>query len=235
MTALVQRVGKNKTGRDIIVGDVHGNFTGLMQAMRGIGFNPDAGDRLFHVGDLVDRGAESIMAPEWLDQPWVFAVAGNHENMASRWPSGNMDWGNYAANGGSWMMALDRPTQIEVASALGALPIAIELETADGLVGIVHAECPLSPWSDFTSMLEDPALSSRKRRDLTEYAQWARTRIELRNASMIAGVRAVVVGHTPMEKSVTLGNHIYIDTMGWRPGGHFTLLDASTLQPAGQP
>ena len=102
---LVRRVPRNTTGRDIIVGDVHGHFTRLCVALVEIDFNPGAGDRLFHVGDLVDRGPESIMALEWLAQPWVFAVAGNHEDFAIRWPNGNMDSGNYHANGGSWMMS----------------------------------------------------------------------------------------------------------------------------------
>jgi serine/threonine protein phosphatase 1 len=230
MTTFVQRVAINTTGRDIIVGDVHGTFTGLRAALDAIQFDEMNGDRLFFVGDLVDRGPESIEALWWLRQPWTFAVAGNHEDMAIRWPNGNMESGNYHANGGSWMIALDRPTQLEVAAVLGALPIALELETADGLVGIVHAECPYASWDDFTAALEDPATSKGKRQGLIDCAQWSRTRIEMGADSLVEGVRAVVVGHTPMEKSVTLGNTIYIDTMGWRRG-HFTLLDAATLRP----
>lgn len=230
MTNLVKRLARNTEGRDIIVGDVHGCFTLLMQALRGIDFNPDAGDRLIHVGDLVDRGPESIQAIKWLEQPFVHCVAGNHEDMAIRWPNGNMDSGIYHANGGSWMIALDRETQREVSAALSVLPIAIELETSAGLVGIVHAECPISPWQDFVGLLEDPAISNGKRQGLIDAAQWSRSRIEMMDQSPIEGVVAVVVGHTPMRQSVTLGNTLYIDTMGWR-GGEFTLLDASTLQP----
>jgi len=59
---------------------------------------------------------------------------------------------------------------------------------------------------------------------------WSRARIDNRYEDAVTDVRAVVVGHTPMRDSVTLGNHIFIDTMGWR-GGRFTLLDAATLQP----
>lgn len=231
MKNLVQRLARNTMGRDIIVGDVHGCFTKLQYALQAIGFNPQGGDRLIHVGDLVDRGPESEWAVEWLAQPWVFAVQGNHEDMAIRWPNGNMDLGNYAANGGGWMIALDRETQREVAATFAALPIAIELETADGLVGIVHAECPISPWQDFTDMLEDPNLSSGKRQGLVDAAQWSRTRIGCMDESRIDGVIAVVVGHTPMQRMTSLGNTLFIDTMGWRRG-HFTLIDAATLRPA---
>lgn len=231
---LVKRVGINTKGRDIIVGDIHGSFTALAGALLGIGFDPESGDRLFSVGDLVDRGPESLAALEFIAQDFVYAVQGNHEDMAIRWPNGHMNSGNYHANGGSWMIALDRETQHEVAAALSTLPIAIELETASGLVGIVHAECPFPSWQDFVAGLEDDSMSREKRDRLLSVAQWARTRIEMRDRSMVEGVRAVVVGHMPMRESVTLGNTIYTDTMGWR-GGHFTLLDASTLRPATKP
>ncbi|MBD8531543.1 MULTISPECIES: metallophosphoesterase [unclassified Massilia] len=232
MRGSVKRLARNADGRDIIVGDVHGCFTKLQYALQAIGFSPEAGDRLIMVGDLVDRGPESAWVVEWLGQPWVHAVQGNHEDMAIRWPDGNMEWGNYAANGGSWMIALDRETQLEVAATLAALPIAIELETEQGLVGVVHAECPTPVWRDFTAMLESLTLSGKRRRALLECAQWSRVRVEMGDTDPVEGVRAVVVGHTPMLKSITLGNTIYIDTMGWRTGT-FTLLDASTLCPAG--
>jgi serine/threonine protein phosphatase 1 len=230
MTNYYKRIERNLKGRDIIVGDVHGCFTKLREALDRIKFDDSAGDRLFFVGDLVDRGPESLDALWWLAQPWAHAVGGNHEDMAIRWPNGNMDWGNYAANGGSWMIALDRETQLEVAAALSAMPVAIELETAVGPIGVVHAECPLPSWREFVQRLEDPDLSNNKRGALIDAAQWSRTRIELQDVSPVSDVVAVVVGHTPMRQSVTLGNHIYIDTMGWR-GGEFTLLDAATLQP----
>jgi serine/threonine protein phosphatase 1 len=229
--SLVRRVSRNTTGRDIIVGDVHGSFTALRQTLDSIKFDDSAGDRLFMVGDLVDRGPESIEALWWLAQPWVFAVAGNHEDMAIRWPTGHMEVGTYAANGGGWMIALDRETQLEVAAALSALPVAIELETADGLVCIVHADVPFSSWRQVTAALENPALSNRERGALVDYLQWSRDRINSGRIETVEGVRAVVVGHTPLSKGpVTLGNVIHIDTMGWR-GGHFTLLDAATLLP----
>lgn len=235
MKTLVRRFAANTKGRDLIVGDIHGCFTRLGEALRGVGFNPEAGDRLFSVGDLVDRGPESIEALNFLALDFVHAVSGNHEDMAVRWPNGNMDWGNYAANGGGWMIALDEEMQREVAAALGALPVAIELETAGGLVGIVHAECPFDDWGAFTHKLEDQSLPSGYRNQMIDAAQWSRTRIESGFAGDVAGVRAVVVGHTPMRNWTSLGNTLYIDTMGWRTQGHFTILDAATLQPARKP
>lgn len=232
MKQLVKRFSRNTKGRDLIIGDIHGHFTKMGAALRAVGFNPDAGDRLFSVGDLVDRGPESIEALNFITADFVHAISGNHEDMAVRWPNGNMDAGNYAANGGSWMIALDRETQMEVSAALSTLPIAIELDTEHGLIGIVHAECPFDEWSSFTAELEAPDSSNQRRGQVIDAAQWSRNRITDLNDSTVSGVRAVVVGHTPMERMTTLGNTIFIDTMGWRPEGKFTILDAATLEPA---
>lgn len=230
MYEIVKRFKRNEKGRDLIVGDIHGCYTKLGMAMRSIGFDPEV-DRLFSVGDLVDRGPESISAIEFLSHDFVHAVAGNHEDMAIRWPNGHMDAGNYAANGGAWMIALDRETQREVAATFSALPIAIELETETGTVGIVHAECPFGTWQEFTRSLESQVSSTQKLQSIIDAAQWSRNRIQSLDESRVGGVVAVVVGHTPMDRMTSLGNTIFIDTMGWR-NGNFTILDANTLAPA---
>ena len=52
------RFAQNTVGRDFAVGDIHGCFTELQRGLEAIGFDPST-DRLFSVGDLVDRGPES--------------------------------------------------------------------------------------------------------------------------------------------------------------------------------
>jgi serine/threonine protein phosphatase 1 len=63
---------------------------------------------------------------------------------------------------------------------------------------------------------------------------WSRERIEEGDESGVTGVRAVVVGHTPLRLPVALGNVYCIDTAGWLPdgSGHFTILDLETLEAA---
>lgn len=65
----------NKTGTDYVVGDIHGCFSLLQAKLDEIGFDPTK-DRLFSVGDLVDRGTESDKVLEWLSKPWFHAVCG---------------------------------------------------------------------------------------------------------------------------------------------------------------
>lgn len=221
----LKRFEINTAGRDFAVGDIHGHFTKLQAALDAAGFNP-ATDRLFSVGDLVDRGPESPLVLEWLAKPWFHAVQGNHEDMAICFVQQALRDDLYMHNGGAWLMAMNRDERAEYAVMLRELPVAIEVETAAGLVGIVHADCPLPAWS----MLRD-ALNGETPDQLNVEAscQWSRSRIACENHDSISGVRAVIVGHTPTRQPAVLGNVYHIDTGAWM-GRHFTLIDLGTLE-----
>lgn len=235
---LVRRYEKNTTGRDWAVGDIHGYFNRLQQRLDEAGFDPDKGDRLFSVGDLVDRGPDCDQVLDWIGRPWFHAVQGNHEDMAIRWPKGkqvdgrlvrNMDPYLYACNGGGWNIANPEHLQEEISQCLACLPVAIEVETEGGLVAIVHADVYGHSWEKFKARLEMGGIIAQEAIDA---CQWSRERFHYGDESLISDVRAVVVGHTPVDEVVVLGNTHYIDTMGWHRG-HFTLLDLETLKPVG--
>jgi Calcineurin-like phosphoesterase. len=228
-TQYVHRFARNTIGRDFAVGDIHGHFTRLYTALNHIGFESGK-DRLFSVGDLVDRGPESEQALKWLAEPWFRAVQGNHEDMCIRWPNGNMDAGNYAANGGGWNVANTPDVQRQFSDAFGVLPVAIEVETEAGPVGIVHADCPFASWSDFIFALTDPAVTRNGLCTAIDAAMWSRERIQSEDKSGVDDVRAVIVGHTPLKRPAVLGNVYHIDTGGWLRDGHFTFIDLATLQ-----
>lgn len=237
-TPPVRHYARNTAGRDLVVGDVHGCFSKLSAALDAVGFDPAAGDRLFSVGDLVDRGPESADVLWWLDQPWFAAVQGNHDDMAWRWgrPGCVMDAELYAQNGGAWNIANTQPERLAFSDALGALPLAIEVETAAGLVGIVHADCPFRSWQDFTTLMARPDLTLHQRKAVRDAVMWSRDRIETGDHSGVAGAVAVVVGHTPQDAPLWLGNVLYLDTAAWHQGGacdrEFAIFDLVTLQPA---
>lgn len=221
---LIKRFERNTRGRDIAVGDIHGHFSRLEARLIDVGFNP-AVDRLFSVGDLVDRGPESEKALDWLSRPWFHAVRGNHEDIAIRYAKGNpVDRVTYSRNGGDWFMALDEKQQQQFKTAFEVLPYAIEVDTKAGLVGLLHANCPVSDWAD----LEIALMGSRYHRDKTI---WDRSRIEYEEHTHVTGIHAIIAGHTPVKRTLVLGNVHHIDTGGWTSVGLFTLLDLDTLQP----
>lgn len=73
-------VSSNRVGRDFVVGDIHGCMPALRALLRQVDFHA-ARDRLFSVGDLIDRGPASVEALSLLREPWFMAVRGNHEQM----------------------------------------------------------------------------------------------------------------------------------------------------------
>lgn len=227
--SFVQHFERNARGRDWAVGDIHGCFSRLEQSLTNIAFDP-ARDRLFSVGDLVDRGPESHRVLEWVAYPWFHAVQGNHEDMAIRYVDpGRRDAEHYATNGGAWLIGLPRAEQCEYATQLATLPYAIEVETARGAVGIVHADVPRSSWRDMVDAFA-AADSRNKLRRITDDCLWCRDRIQSEDLSGVPDVRAVIVGHTPLRRPAVLGNVYHIDTAGWRRDGYFTFIDLATLQ-----
>lgn len=230
---MIKHFTRNTTGRDLVVGDIHGHFTKLQRALDAAGFDPAAGDRLFSVGDLVDRGPESSLVIEWLAKPWFHPVIGNHEDMAIRWglPGCRMDRDLYARNGGAWNIGHTPSERLAISDALSALPLAIDVETAEGLVGIIHAE-PTEDWDDLRAILQDETIPRSRLKALRQCLLWDRSRVEEGHQSVIKGLRAAVVGHTPVKRPSWLGSVLYIDTGAWASDEkQFALIDLATLAP----
>jgi serine/threonine protein phosphatase 1 len=235
----VRRFTQNTAGRDLVVGDVHGCFTKLQAALDAVGFDPGAGDRLFSVGDLVDRGPESAQVLRWLGQPWFAAIKGNHEAMACEFSAGQASASLYGMNGGGWFIAMTPPERLPFLDAFEALPVAIEVETAHGLVGLVHADCPTVSWSKFTDAMRAGRGASVEFERMLDMAIWSRDRINHGDRIGVEGVSAVVVGHTPVSRVTSLGNVLFIDTGGWLQGGDsprpLTVIDLATMSRAVAP
>jgi serine/threonine protein phosphatase 1 len=204
----VARFGRNEAGRDFVVGDVHGMFEHLKRLLTDLDFREER-DRLFSVGDLVDRGPHSRSALQWLSRPWFFACRGNHEQFAidSRDPDQHDLWINY--NGGEWWLELDEHERTRFRERFDALPLAMEVETASGRVGIVHADVPpFVTWERFMELLESG------NRDAGLYAMWSRNRVAGAASArpVDGGVERIYCGHTPTRRTVRIGNVWYIDT-----------------------
>lgn len=229
---LVKRFPMNTRGRDLAVGDIHGYFTLLQLTLRRVGFDPQH-DRLFSVGDLTDRGPESGQALQWLTSPWFHPVCGNHDDYVCRWQS--CDTHNWIQNGGGWFQSLSQSERDDFASRYRELPIAIEVETPAGPVGLLHADCPFPSWLTLMEKL-DAGVAGGQLRAIKNVCLWSRRRIDSLDVSGVEDLVALVVGHTPLDAPARLGNVFYIDTGGWYPqeGGFFTLLDLHRLTPLTQ-
>lgn len=208
---LVARYEMNRDGRDLIVGDIHGGFTTMGAALQGARFDW-ARDRLFSVGDLVDRGPEPRRALAFMRNPRIHAIRGNHEDMFLEcYEDGIPDenalryWTRH--NGMSWWMDIAHDERMAFIEAFRGLPIVMEIETERGLVGVIHGEVPHGmDWATFVQGVE-----ARDKR-ITKSALWGRTRIEHGDNSGVVGIGRLFCGHTIVKSPVQLGNVYYIDS-----------------------
>lgn len=93
----------NTTGRDFVVGDLHGSYSAFLNLLKGIDFDKSV-DRMFSVGDLVDRGPDSVSCLSLLREPWFNATLANHEAMMIDKFNGGWSGAYWYQNGGRWGM-----------------------------------------------------------------------------------------------------------------------------------
>jgi serine/threonine protein phosphatase 1 len=208
-------------GRMFFTTDVHGSFDLLHEAMKNVSFDTSK-DILFVGGDNCDRGANSDWILDYINEPWYASIAGNHEDLVigayeealadteSPTEGGGSYWATRClmSNGGKWWFEQPEDKQKAIYESFKALPLAIELLTKWGTVGIVHAETPYNNWNEFKKMLPIEI----------EYngaatLQWARTKYDKQNKDSVKGIDKVLVGHTPTNSGEIeqLGNVVYAD------------------------
>jgi serine/threonine protein phosphatase 1 len=229
MNQIVQRYRPNPRGRDFVVSDIHGCFDKLREALADVDFIAES-DRLFSVGDLIDRGPRSTETLDWLARPWFHPCIGNHEDMALKSQHDNnvlVSW--VSMNGGQWWLALDAGTREKYLAAFRQLPVVMEIETRYGRVGIVHADIPEQlSWQAFLDALEAGDAAAR------EIAVWSRRRADGLVTGPVEGIDQVVCGHTIMSdrRVYRSANVWFIDTGAFLPvteGGHLSLLTLDSL------
>lgn len=211
-TPRVKRFPINEFGRDFIVGDIHGAYAAVFSAMEMVNFEPQV-DRLFSVGDLVDRGVESARCAEFLALPYVHAVRGNHEqNLLGLYANGepNFDILNYMIRAYSmqWWQKTSDAERHNILSLFSKLPNVIEVETVRGLVGMVHADIPKGmTWPEFVKRIEADDSET------LSVSLEGRDRIKTMDCTGVQGVGRVFVGHTIQRGgSVRYGNVYAVDT-----------------------
>lgn len=215
---------ENTKGRDFIVGDIHGCVGDLLRTLKMINFD-GAVDRLFSVGDLVDRGPDSFKSAELVYEPWFFAVKGNHEELMYEtmlYDSINHA-GTWLGNGGQWGFEVEKAELVELCKRIEQLPYVISVGEGGNRFNIVHGELKHSenwkriPLTD--AMIDNWVFSASEEGDMT----WGRTIIS-NGQKQIHNVREgefwhdmekmslTFVGHTPSSKVVQVQQQMYIDT-----------------------
>ena len=221
MNKLELTIGDND--RVFVVGDIHGEITMLNDKLAEIGFDKEK-DTLISVGDLIDRGEDSLACLALIQEPWFKSVRGNHEDLMIN-SIINKDENSLSCwihNGGNWYFDLsqeDRMYANDLAKiASDELPYVIEISHKGKRFVVCHADYPED---EYTGDIDSKILFD---------VIWSRDRINKamkNNASKeIVGADMFIFGHTPLRRPLQLDNCMWIDT-GAVFGKELTIIELS--------
>ena len=203
------------SGRLFVVGDLHGCYELLMNQLTNLQFNFEQ-DLLVSVGDLVDRGPDSLKCLNLIDAPWFKAVLGNHEEMCLQSHVDHSMARLHAQHGGEWFYELPEQVMEAVGRRLNQLPVLLEVKYKGKKFGFVHADLPVQDWELAKEMLEQGDYIGD--RSFEDYLLWSRGIIDnyenFGKVVDIAQVDNVFLGHTVLKEVTQVGNCTFLDTGG---------------------
>lgn len=224
MNKYVTHYPTNEAGRDFIVGDLHGCYDEMQDLMEHVLFDINK-DRLFSVGDLIDRGPKSVECLQMLDEPYFFAVKGNHEDMMYKALVRNSwEWQRiWMNNGGTWAFNLTFGKTL-AEKYIEPLPLIITVGKGETRFNIVHAEIfedgdVIGDWNiDNWKFKADNAT-------MFERVMWGRDIVKapLGFKKLHEGLSTTYCGHTPLRKWLKKFGHTFIDT-----GAVYTVMKPGT-------
>lgn len=189
------------------VGDVHGCKAKLLKQLEEIEFDREQ-DLLIGVGDLIDRGPDSVGMLGMLDEPWFRTVRGNHEDLASAACEQIHEdaVALWLHNGGTWILKCEvgeiRNNVMRQLEATTQLPFVIEVNVDGELYVIAHACYPYSEYKYGQPIDGFKVTWDRDRYLMRKCGEFFHTK----------GAKLFIHGHNHTDEVETYGNHVYIAT-----------------------
>ena len=222
------RLPCNLKGRDLVVGDLHGHRSLLEQELDRLRFDP-ARDRVLSVGDLIDRGPESLATLALIEEAWFHAVLGNHElallNYLDYYSSRVHSRKSFPTGAGEWIHeALDKDQAwvLRLANRLAALPLVMHVDDAlpfNVMHGDLHPlgskQGPLA--SDETVCVHKADAATSSRFNIGEALKSELLSLRFRQHSVqisptpVSGLAMTYAGHSPVRHVTVHNSYVYID------------------------
>ena len=221
--------------RHFVFGDIHGRYTTFQRLLDAINYDNNT-DVIYSVGDLIDRGPDSVSVVEFFQNEHCHAILGNHEHMVM-WE----DIWLYPSNGGpATLRSLEQHGYdlLWLTDYCANVPLCLDVgnESHPNAFRLLHAE---SPFHLSEQMLMN--YLSRLTRDTISGSDliWGRSDITLVYKAGMAGesvdtipvaddrsARTVFCGHTPIDNVISAHNVYWIDTFA---GNVLTCVNPLTL------
>lgn len=238
-------------GRNLIVGDIHSQFSKLMAVLDKASFNPDV-DMLYSVGDFCDRGSEAVRTLQFLMGLRNFkAVIGNHDILLQKWLYTDIpDWfwedglgGDKTIEDFETNFCLDRKECLQIANWLKSLPLVLVEEKyiiAHGGIPYSRTMADLIKYQNqirraVDNMFTDDAPACTRDYFFSAYGDhpMKNTEIPFSFVEPFETDKTIFIGHTPTVDGKPFFSEEYhlvaLDT-GAGSGGPLTLMDMDTLE-----
>lgn len=212
-TVLTTYYDINSKGRDFVIGDLHGCYDHLMLLLEYVQFDQQ-NDRVFSVGDLIDRGPKSLECLQLLDQPWFAATKGNHELMMEESSISDLHKRHWFSNGGKWAEHFtDQQIDQIVQQYIKPMPLVIVIgKQTQHRVNIVHAELTGRDSDGQFIVYTDQQIDAGLDISSTLQLTWARTLVCSDRSIDAPMTSPVICGHTPVGSVSRSSQHIFVDT-----------------------
>jgi len=189
--------------RVFVIGDLDADLAKFEQALCSVNFNPST-DILFSLGDVIDRGDNSIALLRRFKELGVNMCLGNHEHMLlESLLANNEDYYRlWVENGGHWhTQATDEELKF-VFQQLLKCPLSYFVEYAGIKIGLSHTTCANWDWSNPTKDKEK-AIS---------LLLWDRALTKAKKPVINPSIDFSVHGHNTTKEPYWLGNSYHLDT-----------------------
>lgn len=223
----IQYFELNQLGKDYVIGDVHGRYDLVYEALAKVKFN-EKYDRLFCVGDLIDRGVYSEHVLEFLNLPFVYAIRGNHEDILLELYQDTIPSEEKIAYYGqqiglTWWLSVPNDKRMQILEKIKQLPLVMEITTYRGSVGLLHGDVDDNlTWGQFKEAIENGE------HHVIQETLWGRSRLGNNIIKEVKGIDRIYVGHTVQDYARKLANVVAIDT-GAVFNQHLTIAELAVL------
>lgn len=214
---------------DLAIGDIHGDLPGLQNVLKEAKWNPDK-QRLFTVGDLVDRGHDAKGVMDFLHQYGATNILGNHDWMHARnahHVENEMATGKKnpmkpkLAKSDTMRQFGDVPTYLQYAKRMANFPLYLSFEDSQGPGYMVHGG--VDPFNSMENQQPDKLMVRRHHPMPDYFLEGENEQHPYWQRSYKGHLGTIVHGHHPMEKHDNFPNVVSLDG-----GGAF-----GSLQPWG--
>ena len=189
--------------RVLIVGDLDGDFVQLQKALDEIKYNSSI-DQLISLGDVIDRGKDSIRLLNFFTESSAKMVLGNHEQLMieSVINSDKKAEKLWSMNGGGWHKNIPRQKLESLCHYLLQQPLSIMLQYRSHKIGLSHTLPIKWGWQNFPD----------SKSDIVHGFLWDRERVTKGKCHGNIGVDISIHGHNSIQVPLWIANSYHIDT-----------------------